>query len=276
MPTVAVAGGSRSDILELVRHSRVEGNEDLTFKVFDVDPNIDTEGLWEYTPCENEGDMVYQTVKCVADGKADILLKSGVQTHALLKEVLKKEHGLRNQDLLSHVVLVDLPQLKRPILLTDSGMNIAPTIDQLEVIIENAIETSKRIGLTKPKVALLSAAENLNPKMSSSVMANELTERFSTNSNATVYGPLSLDLSLSKEAVKSKRFEGPIQGDADILVVPGIDAGNVLYKSFVLFGGARMGGSIVGAKAPIVLTSRSDQVKSKLYGLEFALMQLKK
>ena len=258
MPTVAVAGGSRSDILELVRHSQVKGKEDLTFKVFDVDPNIDTEGLWNYTPCENEADMVYQTVKCVADGKADILLKGGVQTHALLKEVLKKEHDLRSQDLLSHVVLVDLPQLERPILLTDSGMNIAPTIDQLEVIIENAVETCKRIGLTKPKVALLSAAENLNPKMASSVTANELTKRFYNYPDATIYGPLSLDLSLSKEAVKSKRFEGPIQGDADILVVPGIDAGNVLYKSFVLFGGARIGGSIVGAKVPIVLTSRSD------------------
>ncbi|GAA0358478.1 branched-chain phosphotransacylase [Alkalibacterium iburiense] len=273
MLTVAVAGGSRPELLELVQHARAELNEELVFKVFDTDSNIDDQGLWEYTPCQTEEESVQKTIACVVRKEADIILKGGVKTHTLLKEVLKKEHGLKNKELLSHVALVNLPALGRQILLTDSGMNIEPSEDQLESIIENVMEVGKKIGLTRPKIALLSAAENFNPKMPSSVMAQALTETFKDQKEAIVHGPLSLDLALSKEAVKQKRYEGPIEGDADILVVPSIDTGNALYKSFILFGQATMGGTIVGTKVPIVLTSRSDAVKSKLHALKFAIMQ---
>src|SRR5690606_6840661 len=119
---------------------------------------------------------------------------------------------------------------------------------QLEQIIKNVIGVGHSIGLSHPRVALLSSAENFNPKMPSSVLAKTLTERFQDSHEATVYGPLSLDLSLSESAVVHKGFKGPIQGDADILVVPNIDVGNVLYKSFLLFGDATMGGTIVGTK----------------------------
>ncbi|SFC32861.1 phosphate butyryltransferase [Alkalibacterium subtropicum] len=274
MPTVAVAGGAREEILELARLSQIEFKDSVKFKLFDTEPDIDHEGTWEYIQCDSEEEMVRQTVEAVVSKEADILLKGGIQTHTLLKEVLKKEHDLKTQELLSHVALVKLPALDRQILLTDAGMNITPTEDQLELIIENVLNVGKAIGLTHPKVSLISAAENYNPKMPSSVLAREITGRFKDNEEATVYGPLSLDLSLSKTAVAHKKFEGPIQGDADILVVPNIDVGNVLYKSFLLFGEAIMGGTIVGTKVPIVLTSRSDEVQSKLYALKFALMQI--
>ena len=274
MPTVAVAGGSREEILELARRSQIEFEDSVKFKVFDVEPDIDHEETWEYIKCETKEDMIRRAVESVVNNEADILLKGGVQTHALLKEVLKKEHDLKNQDLLSHVALVKLPALDRQILLTDAGMNIMPTKDQLEEIIHNVLKVGKAIGMDHPKVALISSAENLNPKMPSSVLAHELTERFKDDPEATVYGPLSLDLSLSKSAVEHKNFEGPIKGDADILVVPNIDVGNALYKSFLLFGDAVMGGTVVGTKVPIVLTSRSDEVESKLYALKFALMQI--
>ncbi|WP_368645981.1 phosphate acyltransferase [Alkalibacterium putridalgicola] len=274
MPTVAVAGGSREEILELARLSQIEFKDSVKFKIFDTEPDIDHEDTWEYIQCSNEEEMVRQTVESVVNKEADILLKGGIQTHILLKEVLKKEHDLKTQELLSHVALVELPALDRQILLTDAGMNITPTEEQLELIIENVLNVGKAIGLTHPKVSLISAAENYNPKMPSSVLAKELTERFKDHKEATIYGPLSLDLSLSKTAVEHKQFKGPIQGDADILVVPNIDVGNVLYKSFLLFGEAVMGGTIVGTKVPIVLTSRSDEVQSKLYALKFALMQI--
>lgn len=274
MPTVAVAGGSRREILELAKRSQVEFSNSLNFKVFDTEPNIDQDSTWEYINCETKEDMVRLAVECAANQEADILLKGSVQTHTLLKEVLKVEHGLKMQEVLSHVALANLPALNRPILLTDAGMNIAPSEDQLEQIIKNVIVVGKSIGLNHPKVALISAAENYNPKMPSSVLAREMTERFKDSKEATVYGPLSLDLSLSKSAVEHKGFTGPIEGDADILVVSNIDVGNALYKSFLLFGDATMGGTIVGTKVPIVLTSRSDEVKSKLYALKFAMMQL--
>lgn len=274
MPTVAVAGGSNQEILELAKRSQTEFDQRVNFIVYDTEPNIDQENTWQYIKCDTVEEMVRQTVECAANKTADILLKGGVQTHALLKEVLKAEHGLRMQGVLSHVALVNLPALDRQLILTDAGMNIAPTEDQLVQIIENGIKVGKSIGLSHPKVALLSAAENFNPKMPSSVIAKQLTERFKDSTEATVYGPLSLDLAVSKSAVEHKGFKGPIEGDADILVVPNIDVGNVLYKSFLLFGHATMGGTVVGTKVPIVLTSRSDEVKSKLYALKFAMMQL--
>ncbi|TVP91741.1 phosphate acyltransferase [Alkalibacterium sp.] len=274
MQTVAVAGGSREEILELVRLSRKEFNNEVKFIIFDTEDNIDSEESWEYRQFDSEKEMMEETVKSVVSKEADILLKGGIKTHTLLKEVLKKEYNLKAQDLLSHVALVNSPALDRQILLTDAGMNIAPSEDQLVSIIENVKQVGHSIGLNKPKIALLSSAENFNPKMPSSVTAKNVTERFSEATDAIVYGPLSLDLALSKEAVKHKRFEGPIAGDADILVVPNIDVGNVLYKSILLFGEATIGGTIVGTKVPIVLTSRSDKVRSKLYALKFALMQI--
>ncbi|MCC5889793.1 MAG: phosphotransacetylase [Alkalibacterium sp.] len=274
MQTVAVAGGSREEILELVRLSRKEFNNEVKFIIFDTEDNIDSEESWEYRQFDSEKEMMEETVKSVVSKEADILLKGGIKTHTLLKEVLKKEYNLKAQDLLSHVALVNSPALDRQILLTDAGMNIAPSEDQLVSIIENVKQVGHSIGLNKPKIALLSSAENFNPKMPSSVTAKNVTERFSEATDAIVYGPLSLDLALSKEAVKNKRFKGPIAGDADILVVPNIDVGNVLYKSILLFGEATIGGTIVGTKVPIVLTSRSDKVRSKLYALKFALMQI--
>lgn len=273
MQTVAIAGGSRVEMLDLVRLSADEFNNSLAFIVFDTEDNIDSENRWEYRQYDSEKDMVEAAVKSVVNKEADILLKGGIKTHTLLKEVLKKEHNLKTQDVLSHVALVKSPVLNRQILLTDAGMNIAPSEDQLAAIIENAKKIGHTIGLKKPNIALLSSAENVNPKMPSSVTAKKLTDRFSGEDEAVVYGPLSLDLALSKQAVSQKRFKGPVAGDADILVVPNIDVGNVLYKSILLFGEATIGGTIVGTRVPIVLTSRSDAIKSKLYALRFALMQ---
>ncbi|SFH64293.1 phosphate acyltransferase [Pisciglobus halotolerans] len=274
MVTVAVAGGSREEILALVTRAHEKYPGTLTFLVFDTADNIDQQGVWEYIPCKDEKEMVKKAVSSVANDQAQILLKGIVQTHTILKEVLQKEHGLKTQNVLSHAALIDLPNIDRPILLADAGMNIAPSKEELIDIIHNTAGVAAKIGLMKPKIALLSAAENVNPKMPSSVLAKEVTEHFSESKEVTVFGPISLDLALSKEAVAHKRFTGPIEGDADILIVPNIDVGNVLYKSLVLFGKAVTGGTIVGTKVPIVLTSRSDALESKLYSLEFAMKQV--
>lgn len=279
MITVAIPMGSQPDILTLVTRARSELAstlaDKLQFVVFDSGSNVDQADTWTFHQARDEADAVTQAVGLVAQGKADILLKGIVQTHTLLKELLRPDYQLRLQKVLSHVAIIHLPQLNRPLLLSDAGMNIDPDEDRLAAIVENAVGVAHQIGLPMPKVALLSAAENFNPKMPSSVLAQAVAKQFETRSDAVIAGPISLDLALSPASVAHKHYEGGIQGDADVLIVPTIDVGNVLYKALMLFTDARSGGTIVGAKVPIVLTSRSDSVDSKLTALAFAIAQLK-
>lgn len=279
MITVAIPMGSQPDILTLVTRARSELAstlaDKLQFVVFDSGSNVDQADTWTFHQARDEADAVTQAVGLVAQGKADILLKGIVQTQTLLKELLRPDYQLRLQKVLSHVAIIHLPQLNRPLLLSDAGMNIDPDEDRLAAIVENAVGVAHQIGLPKPKVALLSAAENFNPKMPSSVLAQAVAKQFETRSDAVIAGPISLDLALSPASVAHKHYEGVIQGDADVLIVPTIDVGNVLYKALMLFTNARSGGTIVGAKVPIVLTSRSDSVDSKLTALAFAIAQLK-
>ena len=276
MITISVAGGSQPEILELVKMAKQQYSGELSFVVFDTNENISNESMWTYQKCEDELEVAKKAVVLVANGEADILLKGIIQTHTLLKELLNNEYGLKTKKVLSHVAMVELPAFKQSFLLTDCAMNISPTEDTMSEIIENVKEVAHKIGLGSPKIALLSAAENYNPKMPSSVLATEMTKKFQQTKDATIFGPLSFDLALSKEAVAHKRYEGPIMGDADVLVVPAIDAGNALYKSLTIFAGAKVGGTIVGTKVPVVLTSRSDSTQSKLHSLEFAMKQIEK
>lgn len=274
MVKVAVAGGSRSEIVALVGESRKKYEGQVEFVVFDSVPNVGEAEDWVYYPCLNEETTAEAAVSYVAAGKADVLLKGIIPTQILLKELLKKEHGLRESHFLSHVAIVELPNQQQSFLLTDCAMAISPDREGLISVIENAKKIAAKIGITQPKIALLSAAETINPKMPSSLMAAELTEYYQGQEDAIVSGPLSFDLALSKESVAHKNYVGPIMGDADILVVPTIDTGNSLYKALTLFGGAKVGGTLVGTRVPVVLTSRSDTTESKMQSLEFALKQL--
>lgn len=275
MIKVVIPGGSRPEILEVITKAKQLYKDVVSFFVFDTEENIDSNDVWIYEQCETEEDSVKRAVEMAATGDAQILMKGMVQTRTVLKEVLQKEHDLRNQSVLSHVALVDLPGNNRQLLLTDAAMNITPTTEQLKQIADNAIDVAHRIGITKPKVAMISSAETFNPKMPSSVLASEVVSLFKGSENALVAGPISFDLATSKEAAEHKGYDGVIHGDADILVVPTIDVGNVLYKAFSVIGNAVIGGTIVGAKVPIVLTSRSDSPESKLYALDFAVRQVR-
>ncbi|WP_414055644.1 phosphate acyltransferase [Macrococcus equi] len=274
MIKVAIPGGSRQEILEVVKKAKQLYKDVISFFVFDVEDNIDTEGLWSYEGCSSEEESVEKSVAMAASGEIQILMKGIVETRYVLKEVLKKEHNLRAQSVLSHVALVNLPDNRR-FLLTDAAMNIAPDVNQLYEITNNVIDVCHRIGLNQPKVAMISSAESYNEKMPSSVLAHNISVRFDERKDAIVEGPISLDLAISNTAVEHKGYQGRIKGDADVLVVPSIDVGNVLYKSFAVIGNAVIGGTIVGAKVPIVLTSRSDSTESKLYALDFAMQQVR-
>ncbi|MFC6293360.1 phosphotransacetylase [Macrococcus epidermidis] len=275
MIKVVIPGGSRPEILEVITKAKQLYKDVVSFFVFDTEENIDSNDVWMYEQCETEGDSVKRAVEMAATGDAQVLMKGMVQTRTVLKEVLQKEYNLRGQSVLSHVALVDLPGNNRQLLLTDAAMNITPTSEQLKQIADNAIDVAHRIGISQPKVAMISSAETFNPKMPSSVLASEVVSLFKGSENALVAGPISFDLATSKEAADHKGYDGVIQGDADILVVPTIDVGNVLYKAFSVIGNAVIGGTIVGAKVPIVLTSRSDSPESKLYALDFAVRQVR-
>lgn len=222
---------------------------------------------------DNPKTSAEMAVKCVNQGQADVLMKGLIDTSVILKEVLNRDYGLRSNSILSHVTMFELPKLKRLVFLTDAAMNIDPTVNDLKEIINNAAHLTKSLGIQKPKVAVLSAVEKLNPKMPSTQKAKDVADLFINNDEVIVEGPLALDLAINEEAAITKGITGQIRGDADILAVPFIEVGNALYKGWV-FGceNVKNAGVIVGAKRPIVLTSRADTHEAKVYSIAISLM----
>ena len=217
-------------------------------------------------------------VKAVNQGKADILMKGLVDTSIIMKEVLNKEYGIRKGQVISHIMICELPRLKRLILLSDAAMIIDPTVLQMKEITINAISLAKAIGIVKPKVAVISAIEKVNEKMPSTLKANQLKEMWEQGeiADCELYGPLAIDGALSIEAAQTKNIASPVAGNADILIVPFIEVGNALYKGW-MFGCEKIksAGLIMGAKVPVILTSRADSHESKLYSIALAVKSFK-
>jgi phosphate butyryltransferase len=201
-------------------------------------------------------------------------MKGSLGTAYLLRAVLHKEFGLRSSMLLSHVAVIELPG-GRLTTLTDAAMNIRPDLEQKAAIVDNAIQLAWSIGLVEPKVAILAAVETVNPKMPETVDAAALTQmaaRGQFSRKAVVDGPLAFDNAYSKAAAVKKGISTPVAGEVDIFVVPEITAGNILYKAFSYAAGFKTAGLVVGAKCPIVLTSRADSEESKLNSILLASM----
>jgi phosphate butyryltransferase len=212
-------------------------------------------------------------VELVKKGDADMLMKGMITTKALLIEVIHQEKGISSKSLLSHLALFESPYYHKVFGLTDAAMNIAPDEQERIKIIRNAVNALIKLGISSPKVALLAAIERVNPKMQATVDAARLVELHQKSKVADCFleGPLALDLAVSSEAAAHKGITGNVCGDADLLVVPEITSGNVLYKSFTCLGGAKTAGVVIGADAPIILTSRADSEESKFYSIALAL-----
>lgn len=203
----------------------------------------------------------------VNEGKADFVMKGLIDTSILLKEVLNKEYGLRTDSLLSHVMVYEVPTYHKLLFLTDGGMNIAPELEEKVKIAKNAIKACKALGYETIKIAALAAKEKVSPKMPATVDANslkELGENKEFGEGVIIEGPLALDLAISKEAARIKKFESEVAGDADVLLVPNIEMGNGVGKSLTYFAKAQSAGIIMGAKVPVVLVSRADTHEAKL------------
>lgn len=217
-------------------------------------------------------------VELVSSKKADFVMKGLLDTAVLLKSVLNKDYGLRTDSLLSHVMIYELESYHKLLLLTDGGMNIAPDYDQKEKIVKNSIQAAKSLGMETVKVACLAAKEKVNPKMQATVDADLLQKACKEGKfgeNVLVEGPLAFDLAVSKEASEIKGFKSEVSGDADILVVPTIEVGNGIGKSFTYMAKSKSAGIIMGAKAPIVLVSRADSHESKLYSIAYGALVAK-
>jgi phosphate butyryltransferase len=216
-------------------------------------------------------------VKMVSGGEADILMKGYIHTDDFIRGVLDKEHGLRTGSIMSHVFVGEVRRQSKLVFITDGAMNVAPDLKQKAAILLNAVHLANTFGITNPKVAVLAAVELVNPAMPATVDAAclaKMADRSQYVPPCTVGGPFALDNAVSTLAAQHKRITGPVAGVADILLVPTIECGNVLAKSLVYFGECRLIGLLVGAKAPVVLTSRADTMESKLLSIAGAVLMV--
>lgn len=230
---------------------------------------VDPEDIYD------EPDVVEAAKRSVAlihEGKGDFIMKGKLETAQILKPVVNKETGLGTGRVMSHFVFDELPNYHKLLVTTDGGMMTYPTLEQKKDIIINTVETLKALGYENPKVACVAAVEKVNPKMPETVEADAL-KQMNLNGELTdciVEGPISLDIALSKEIADVKGFDSPVAGDADVILVPNIQVGNILGKSITVIAGGNMAGFIVGAKVPIVLTSRGSSAKEKYLSLVLA------
>ena len=209
-------------------------------------------------------------VRLVKEGHCQILMKGHLTSGEFLKPVVNKETGIRTSPLLSHVAILENRDLGRLIALTDGGMVLTPTIEDLPPLIEHARQVMAAMGHSNPKTALLSMAETVMPKLTSSVMQAEYAASVA-DQESVVEGPLSVDLALVPSSAKEKGWQGRIQGDADIIVAPDIVSANAFSKALFVFGNGLMAGLVLGASAPIVLVSRSATADEKYYSLLLAI-----
>ncbi|MBT2693388.1 phosphate butyryltransferase [Bacillus sp. ISL-55] len=285
--TVAVAAAEDVEVLEAVAQAvnleladfLLYGNkEEIKRMITAKHPELtDSKGV-KIISAPNNNTAAEMAVKAVKSKEANVVMKGNIPTAAILKAVLNKEYGLRTGAVLSHVAVFEVPGYDRFTIVTDAAMNIAPDLEQKAQIIKNAVKVAHSIGIELPKVAPLAAVEVINPTMQATVDAASLTmmNKRGQIPGCIVDGPLALDNAVSQLAAEHKGIKSEVAGRVDILLVPAIEVGNVLYKSLIYFANAKVGAVIAGAKAPIVLTSRADTAESKLYSLALALCSASK
>lgn len=254
----AILVGKQAEILKALSEANIDPS---TFEIFDVD-----------------GDLAQQSacaVELVVQGKAQILMKGLVDTSILLKAVLN-EKALRTGRTMSVATLLEVEHYPKLLLMTDPGMLIAPDLKQKKEIVINALSIARALEIKLPKVAVICAKEKVDPKMQATLDAQALVEMNQAGElqDCLVGGPFALDNAVSLEAARHKGIEHPVAGDADIFLVPDLVSGNIFYKSLVFLAGAKSAGIVVGAKVPIVLTSRADSEETKLNSISIAALMV--
>ena len=278
--TIAVAMAEGEDVLKAISDAHDEGLADAVLvgdqkKIIEIaeQSNIDL-SHYDIVNTKSELQSVVRSIQLVRERLADTLMKGNCSTATLLKGILDREHGIRTGKLLSHVAALDLDSYHKILFMSDGGMNISPDTEAKIAIINNAVNTVKKFGVRKPKVAMITAIEKVNyqamPCTVDAAIIAKMAERGQI-ANCIVDGPLALDNAISKKACEIKGIKSPIGGEADILIMPDIETGNVFYKSLNFFTDTRVAGIVVGAQVPIVVTSRADTKESKFYSIALAM-----
>lgn len=220
---------------------------------------------FEIIDSQNNNESAQIAVSLVKAKKADLLMKGHLDTAEMIRAVVKKETGIAIKETISHINLMEIEKYDKLVIMTDVAISINPTLEQKKDILENAVSVFHALGYEKPKVAAVCAIEKINPKMPETVEAKELKDLNETGiiKNCIVEGPISFDIAMDKGRATRKHFEGKVQGDADILLMPNLLAGNLLSKGISIFGEAKAVGFVMGAEVPIVLTSRGALAKAK-------------
>ena len=271
---IAIENARKEGIIEAILVGDLEKTQEIASKI-----KINLEN-YEIIDIKDLSQASLKAVELVSEKKADIVMKGLVDTSIILKSVLNKEVGLRGEKgkVLSHVAVFDVDGFDRLLFITDCAMNIYPDLETKKQIIENACVVAHALDLEVPKVAIICAKEKVDEKMKNTVHAKSLEDMYKANeiTGCIVGGPFGLDNAISKEAAKHKGINHAVAGNADILLVPTIESGNVLYKSLVFFAKAQNAGVIVGAKAPIILTSRADSAETKLNSIALSVLMASK
>ncbi|HEX2863896.1 MAG TPA: bifunctional enoyl-CoA hydratase/phosphate acetyltransferase [Deinococcales bacterium] len=277
---VAVAAAEDDHVLDAVHEARLEGLvEPILFgdeaKIRQIAAGMGLElGAVQIVNAPSKAQASELAVRAVSEGRADIIMKGLVDTATILRAVLNKEWGIRTGKLLSHVLVFDSGAMDygRLFFMSDGAMNIEPDLKAKIQIVENSVSVAHALGIEVPKVAMLAAIEVVNPDMSTAVddaIISKMGDRGQIK-GALIDGPLALDNAVSLESKRIKGINSPVAGQADILIVDNIDVGNVFYKTLVYFAGSAVAGIIMGATAPMVLTSRSDSAATKFNSIALA------
>ena len=274
---VAVAAAADKEVLRTAAAAMAEGIADFIL-VGDAAEIVELErecGITDALPIIDEPDerlAALAAAKLVRDGEADILMKGMVNSSVFLKAVLDETRGLRSGHKLSHLAAFEIPNTEKLVFHTDGGMNTYPDLSEKKEIVTNAVEALQRLGIARPKVAVLAANEIVSDKMPATVDAARLVEMERTGElpECEIEGPVALDVALSQEAAEHKGIRSRISGEVDLFVVPNIEAGNMVGKTLMYCAGAKMAGVVLGALKPVVLTSRAENASGKLNSILLA------
>jgi len=228
----------------------------------------------EIVDAEHSHDSAEKAVALVRKAHAHALMKGCLHTDELMRAVVSRDAGLRTARRISHCFIMDVPRHDKPLIITDAAVNIAPTLEEKVDIVQNAIDLAHAMGIGEPRVAILSAMETVNANVQSTLEAAALCKMADRQqiTGALLDGPLALDNAISPEAATIKKIVSPVAGNANVLVVPDLEAGNMLAKSLSFLAGADAAGIVLGARVPIILTSRADSLLTRLASCAVALM----